>query len=264
MSAIDHPAYVEALGGARPAARPKGHGHAGRVERGELWASLHDVAGLLRVRALLPPQAGRMLFRHRHLKLGQRLFTAGARCDALYAVNAGFLKLVLPDGVAAERVLSFPMKGDLLGVDGLADGQHRCEAVALSECDVIALDRATGHAGDVGPAFEALILAGVSRTAGRDYPVLALSGSSAADARLARFLTMLSDRMAALGFSGHRIRLHMTRHEIGSYLGLSLETVSRAFTALSAAGLVRVDHREVEIPSVEALRAASRPHGHPH
>lgn len=264
MNAVDHPVSIEALGAARPTAHAKGHGHAGEVARGDLWASLHDVAGLLRVRAMLPPEAARTLLRHRHLRLGQRLYTAGARCDALYAVNAGFLKLVLPDGVAAERVLAFPMKGDLIGADGLADGQHHCEAVALSECDVIVLDRAMGRAAEIGPAFEALMLAGVGRTLGRDYPVLALSGSSGADARLARFLVMLSDRMAALGFSGHRIRLHMTRHEIGSYLGLSLETVSRAFTALSAAGLVRVDHREVEIPSLDALRAASRPHGHAH
>ena len=98
----------------------------------------------------------------------------------------------------------------------------------------------------------------MSRELGREHAVLSLLGTLGAEARVARFLVMLSERFSSLGFSPNRFNLRMTRQEIGSYLGLTLETVSRAFSGLHAAGLIKVEQKAIEIKSLDKLRTIER------
>lgn len=112
---------------------------AGRQKNGKLWSNLRDVCSLLRIPAPnnTPVSNEEILFQHVQFKTGQRIHTIGQPFEMLYIVNSGFLKTVMIDELGNEQVLSFPMKSDLLGVDGIHSKFHTSEAVALSDCDLI-------------------------------------------------------------------------------------------------------------------------------
>ena len=111
---------------------------AGRQRQGRLWSNLKEVCELLHV-PVCPVNVDELLFQHVQFKTGQRIHTIGQPFEMLYVVNSGFLKTVLIDEFGNEQVLSFPMKGDLLGVDGIHTRHYSSEAVALSDCDLILL-----------------------------------------------------------------------------------------------------------------------------
>jgi CRP/FNR family transcriptional regulator, anaerobic regulatory protein len=219
------------------------------------WSTLADVCELLRLGINTKDETLDALFQHRHLKAGQQAYGIGQAFEALYIVNAGYLKTVLFDSEGNERVVSFPMKGDLLGSDGICTDHHSTEVVALTDCDVIVIPfkqlLSLGHACQ---ELEHLVYRVVSRQIVQENINLATLGSLRSDARVARFLAMEADRHAALQYSSQSFRLRMTRREIGSYLGLTLETVSRSMTALDAAGIINVDQRDIKILKPQSLR----------
>ncbi|MGL4576857.1 MAG: Crp/Fnr family transcriptional regulator [Burkholderiaceae bacterium] len=231
----------------------------GQPGRGALWSTMADVCRLLRLETKTQYAGQETLFQHRRLKPGQRLYHAGQAFEALYLVNSGYLKTLIVDGEGNERVLSFPMKGDLLGSDGICKDCHASEVTALSDCDLIVIPFrqlvALGHACD---EFEQVIYRVISRELVQEHINLATLGALQSDARVAHFIAMQAERHAALGFSPRAFLLRMTRREIGSYLGLTLETVSRSLSALHSAGVIRIDQRDVEILKPEALRAVRR------
>jgi CRP/FNR family transcriptional regulator len=112
---------------------------AGRQRPGKLWSNLKEVCDLLHIPLVASVVDEELLFQHLQFKTGQRIHSLGQPFDALYIVNSGFLKTVLIDELGGEQVLSFPMRGDILGVDGIYTKQYSSEAVALSDCDVIVL-----------------------------------------------------------------------------------------------------------------------------
>jgi CRP/FNR family transcriptional regulator len=112
---------------------------AGRQRQGRLWSNLKEVCDILHIPAAASMANEELLFQHVQFKTGQRIHTIGQPFDTLYIVNSGFLKTVLIDEFGNEQVLSFPMKGDLLGVDGIHSRHYSSEAVALSDCDLILL-----------------------------------------------------------------------------------------------------------------------------
>jgi CRP/FNR family transcriptional regulator len=195
------------------------------------------------------------LFQHRRLKPGQQIYNDGQAFEALYLVNAGYFKTVMFDSDGNTRVCSFPMKGDLLGSDGISNDRHATDVVALSDCDVIVIPfgqlLTLGHA---CKALEHLVYRAVSRQIMSDHINMATLGILRSDARVARFLNMQAQRHAVLKFSAQAFQLRMTRREIGSYLGLTLETVSRSMSALDAAGIIKIHQRDVLILQPEALR----------
>lgn len=195
-------------------------------------------------------------FQHRRLKPGEQVYGIGQAFEALYVVNAGFLKTLILDSEGNERVVSFPMKGDLLGSDGIYADRHANETIALSDCDLIIIPfkqlLSLGHA---SLELEHIIYRIVSRQIVLDNTNLAALGSLRSDARVARFLAMEADRHGALKFSSQSFRLRMTRREIGSYLGLTLETVSRSISALDAAGIITADQRDITILKPSSLRS---------
>ncbi len=233
----------------------------GWQRQGKLWSNLKELCDVLRI----PPTSAsliadeELLFQHVQFKTGQRIHTIGQSFDALYIVHSGFLKTVLIDEYGNEQVLSFPMKGDLFGVDGIHTRRYASEAVALSNCDLILLPfKKLTALGRTHLEFEHAIYSVMSRELVREQAMISMLGALSAEARVARFLVSLSDRYADMGYSSKLFNLRMTRHEIGSYLGLTLETVSRTLSAFNEIGLITVDQRSIGIKDPDALKTLRR------
>ncbi|MDB5840748.1 MAG: Transcriptional regulator [Herminiimonas sp.] len=225
----------------------------------KLWSNLSDVCTLLRINISSSITDDDFRFQHVHFKPGQRIHTVGQPFDMLYIVNSGFLKTVMIDESGNEQVISFPMKGDLFGIDGIHNRQYTSEAVALSSCDIILVPfKKFAAMGRTHADLETAIYSVMSRELTREQAMVSMLGSLCAEARVARFLVSLSDRFSALGYSGKEFNLRMTRHEIGSYLGLTLETVSRTLSAFNDIGLISVDQRAIAINDLHALKTLRR------
>jgi len=232
---------------------------AGRQRQGRLWSNLKEVCELLHIPAAPSMMNEELLFQHVQFKTGQRIHTIGQPFDTLYIVNSGFLKTVLIDEFGNEQVLSFPMKGDMLGVDGIHTRHYSSEAVALSDCDLILLPfKKLTALGRVHMELENMMYGVMSRELVREQAMIGMLGALSAEARVARFLISLAERFAAMGYSSKLFNLRMTRHEIGSYLGLTLETVSRTLSAFNEIGLISVDQRTIGIKDAEALKSLRR------
>jgi len=223
----------------------------------KLWSSLTELAKLLGIPAFV--KDGDTQFQHVQYKAGQRIHTIGQSFDTLYVVYSGFIKSVIIDDAGHEQVVAFPMKGDLLGVDGIHGGVHTTEAVALTACEVILVPFKTLTAlGRSQPDLELAIYGVMGRELAREQSLIGALGSLGAEARVARFLAFMSSRFEEMGYSGKQFNLRMTREEIGNYLGLTLETISRTLSAFAAAGLISVELRNVVLHDIPALRTLRR------
>lgn len=232
---------------------------AGWQRQGKLWSNLKELCDVLRIPSAAIHTDEELLFQHVQFKTGQRIHTIGQPFDTLYIVHSGFLKTVLIDEFGNEQVLSFPMKGDLFGVDGIHTKRYASEAVALSNCDLILLPfKKLTQLGRAHAEFEHAMYSVMSRELVREQAMVSMLGALSAEARVARFLVNLSERYADMGYSSKLFNLRMTRHEIGSYLGLTLETVSRTLSAFNEIGLITVDQRSIGIKDLEALRTLRR------
>lgn len=190
----------------------------------------------------------------RKIKRQQHLYRAGDPFEAIYAIRIGWFKtdVVLEDG--REQVTGFQMTGEMLGLDGISTETHSCNAVALedSEVCVIAYDKLE-ELSRVVLGLQHQFHKVMSREIVRDHGVMMLLGSMRAEERLAAFLLNLSQRLTARGFSPAEFHLRMTRDEIGSYLGLKLETVSRAFSKFQEEGIIAVQQKHVRIVDIDKL-----------
>jgi CRP/FNR family transcriptional regulator, anaerobic regulatory protein len=200
-----------------------------------------------------------LVFAHRRLKFGQALYRAGESFQAIYLVRAGFLKtvVVLEDG--REQVTGLYMSGDVLGMDGIASGTHASDAIALADSDicVVPYERLEAMSDDERPMRRHLHRL-LSHEIVREQRMMLLLGTMSAEERVAAFLLNLSQRFSARGFSGSEFVLRMTREEIGSLLGMKLETVSRIFSRLQRDTLIEIEGKHVRIVSIEGLRELMR------
>lgn len=192
----------------------------------------------------------------RKLKKGQALFRAGDPFTAFYAIRLGTFKsrVFTPDG--KDQVTGFQMAGEVLGLEGISMDRHACDAVALEDSEVCVIDY--HHFQTLATEFAPLqkhFHRVMSREILRDRNMMLLLGSMNAEQRLAAFLLNLIQRQQARGFSGHEMLLRMTREEMGNYLGLKLETVSRTLSRLADEGLIQVEQRHIRILQAPALRA---------
>ena len=192
----------------------------------------------------------------RPLKRGEYLYRSGGELQSLYAVRTGFMKSCVLHDDGREQVAGFHMAGELLGMDAIGTSKHMCDAIALEDSDIceIPFGDLEQLSRDI-PTLQRHFHRIMSREIARDYGVMLLLGSMRAEERLAAFLLNLSQRFAARGYSALRFNLRMTRGEIGSYLGLKLETISRAFSHFQDSGLVAVQNKSIEIKDLERLRA---------
>jgi CRP/FNR family transcriptional regulator len=195
-----------------------------------------------------------IVYARRRIKRGESLFGAGDEFRCLYAVRSGFFKTSLVDREGREQVTGFFMGGELLGMDGLGSGHHKDGAVALEDSDVCVMPYSliVEMAREL-PSLQRRMHSVLAREIVRDHGVMLLLGSMSAEERLAAFLINLSRRFLRRGYSGSSFLLRMTREEIGSYLGLKLETVSRLLSAFHKDGLLDVRQKQVSIVDIQGL-----------
>jgi CRP/FNR family transcriptional regulator len=187
---------------------------------------------------------------------GEMLFRAGDEFQSLYAVRTGFFKTCVSSEDGRDQVTGFQMAGELLGLDGISSDVHHCDAVALEDSSVCVIPYSQLE----GLSREFTVLQHsfhkiMSREIVCDHGVMLLLGNMRAEERLAAFLLNLTQRLQARGFSASSLVLRMTREEIGSYLGLKLETVSRTFSKFHEEGLMEVKQRQLRILDQAALQA---------
>jgi CRP/FNR family transcriptional regulator len=191
--------------------------------------------------------------RRKTLARGEALYRRGDPFRGIIAVKAGTAKLLSQDRLGEEYVTAFLLPGELLGFDGLSGEVHQCSAVALetlSYCEISAsqMDKLCREMPK--------LLRELFRHAGKRIDSatdLALLTKRPAEARIAAFLTDLSERLRQRGFSGLEFRLSLSRQEIGEYLGMALETVSRVFSQFDALGVIEIRNRNVRILDGEGL-----------
>jgi CRP/FNR family transcriptional regulator, anaerobic regulatory protein len=190
----------------------------------------------------------------RTVKRGEALFHAGDPFQSLYAVRTGFFKTRVSSEDGRDQVTGFQMAGELLGLDAISQDRHTCDAVALEDSQVCVihytqLEHLSREFTELQNSFHKIM----SREIVRDHGVMLLLGSMRAEERLAAFLLNLTQRLQARGFSPSSLILRMTREEIGSYLGLKLETVSRTFSKFQDDGLLEVKQRQIRILDQDGL-----------
>jgi CRP/FNR family transcriptional regulator len=190
----------------------------------------------------------------RKIKRGSALFRNGEKFNSLYAIRTGFFKTCVASEDGRDQVTGFQMAGEIIGLDGIVNDHHTCDAVALEDAEVCVMpfDRIEDLSREIN-GLQRHVHKIMSREIVREHGVMLLLGSMRAEERLAAFLLNLVQRLHARGFSQSELILRMTREEIGSYLGLKLETVSRTFSKFVEDGIVEVKQRHVRILDTDAL-----------
>ena len=191
----------------------------------------------------------------RRIARGGSLYREGDSFEYLYAVRSGAFKTVSVSRHGDEKVTGFHLAGELMGLDAISVGRHGFSAVALEDSEVCAMPFAALERLSLKvPVLQHQLFRAISGDISRDQGLMLLLGSMTAEQRLAAFLLSLSRRYQRLGFAAERFVLRMTREEIGNYLGLTLETVSRLFSRFQKEGLVAVHQREIELRNAARLR----------
>ena len=181
---------------------------------------------------------------------------AGAQFESLYAVRSGFFKSYVLAEDGREQVTGFQMAGDIVGLESIEADAHGTTVEALDDSIVCvipfaALERTAGRL----PGLQRQLFRMLSREIARDQSMMMLLGTMHAEGRVAAFLLNLSQRFHQRGYADAEFNLRMTREEIGSYLGLKLETVSRVFSRLQQSRLIDVQNRHVRIRDVTGLKS---------
>ncbi|MGE0387766.1 MAG: Crp/Fnr family transcriptional regulator [Gammaproteobacteria bacterium] len=187
---------------------------------------------------------------------GERLYRNGAPANTMFVIRSGSYKTVISTAVGHEQVIDFMGSGDLLGLDGVGSGAYRLDAVALEDGHVCALPWFTllKLAREV-PALQERLFALLADQGVREREALAILGSLGAKERVSAFLLQQSEGHARRGYSSRRFVMRMSRNEIASYLGLTLETVCRKLACLAAEGTIRLAGRELEIVDFDRLNS---------
>lgn len=198
--------------------------------------------------------------KRRRIKQGELLYSSGDIFSSLYAIRTGFFKTCVISEDGREQVTGFQMAGEIIGMDGIVSDHHNCSAVALEDAEVCVMPFSDiENLSRELPGLQRHVHKIMSREIVRENGVMMLLGNMRAEERLAAFLLNLVQRLHARGLSQSELVLRMTREEIGSYLGLKLETVSRAFSKFSEEGIIEVKQRYVKILAPEALKKIFNP-----
>ncbi|CAM5798139.1 Crp/Fnr family transcriptional regulator [Rhizobacter fulvus] len=210
------------------------------------------IAALGQLNTALAPQ-------RRVVHAGDVIYQAGERFGNLYVLNAGFIKIVNLTSDGREQVVGLKFRGDWLGFDGIANGQYSCDAVAMDTGEVWTIRYDALLAACVQqPALLNVLHEAMSREIAQDRNSLMSVCTLPADARVAEFLHYWAGSLARRGLRADQITLRMTRAEIGNYLGMTLETVSRALSKLARGQVIAFPEkgrRDIRIPDIRALSA---------
>lgn len=192
----------------------------------------------------------------RRVAKDEPLYKMGEPFRNLYAIRFGHFKTYQINARGDQQVTGFQMAGELLGMDAISSGYHSCDAVALEDSEVCEipfnrLEELFGHVPNLLRHFHRIM----SQEITREQNVMLLLGNMRADQRFSAFLTNLSARYAARGYSPNSFQLRMSREDIGNYLGLTIESVSRLLSRFKKQGLIKVDKREMTLLEPARLKA---------
>lgn len=194
-----------------------------------------------------------LVLSRRRMRRGEVLFRQGDAGAGVYVVRAGSLKTSVCASEGPEQVVGFHLAGEVIGLQGWATARHASTAVALEDTEVALLPRTEGWNAQAFPLEQALQrLLGREVERAQSHLMLATRGS--ADQRVAGFLLDLSQRMLARGYSATEFVLRMTRADLGNYLALQIETVSRSLRSLQDQRLLEVDGRLLRITDLQRLQ----------
>lgn len=203
------------------------------------------------------------LIQHRPtIQRGGFLYQANSPFTSLYAIRRGFFKTLVLTRDGREQITGFHMPGDIMGINAISSNQHPCFAVALEDSEVceIPFTRLESLTREL-PTLQRHLHCIMSREVVHDQGMMMILGNMSAEERLAAFLMYLSMRYQVRGYARNRFHLAMTRGEIGNFLGMKLETVSRTFSKLHTRELIRVNKKQVELLDIDALKQlANDPH----
>ncbi|UTW01729.1 fumarate/nitrate reduction transcriptional regulator Fnr [Amphritea atlantica] len=190
----------------------------------------------------------------RPLKKGEHLFHQGEPFSSVYAIRAGTIKTYTLTNEGEEQITGFYFPGEMVGMSGFDSEQYPVSAKMLETTTVceIPFERLDELSGQM-PELRRQILRTLSKEIRDDQQMMLLLSKKNAEQRVATFLVKLSTRYKARGYSASQFRLSMSRNEIGNYLGLAVETVSRIFTRFQKMELVRVDGKEIELSNLEEI-----------
>ena len=198
----------------------------------------------------------RLVAARRKVARGETMFRAGDRADSLFAVRTGFFKTLARSHQGEEQVTGFQMAGELIGLSGIETGFHEVDAVALEDSQVCVIPLADLEALErEAPALQARFHRMMSHEIAIGHQAMLQLGSMHADERVAAFLLNLMHRLGARGFSATSLHLRMSRDEIGSFLGLTAETVSRTLSSFQANGLLVVRQRLITVTDASGLQS---------
>lgn len=206
-------------------------------------------------------QLDAIIERKQPISRGEHLFQTGDGFRCLYAVRSGSLKTYTTSEDGAEQVMGFHLPGELLGLDAIANSRHPLSAKALetsSLCEIPFTDLEL--LSQQLPSLQHQMLRVMSQEIRDDEQNMVILGQKSAEERLAAFLISLSNRLQKRGFSANQFNLSMSRGDIGNYLGLALETVSRLFSRFQNEGLLRVDRKHIELLNRDKLCIYSGTH----
>jgi len=193
---------------------------------------------------------------HRSLiKRKDYLHHAGSAFKSIYLINRGFLKTAVTDGHGREQTIGFPTAGDLIGLEAIGAGRYNCNTVALEDSRVCGMRYSHFEelARDI-PALQQHFHRLIGQEISRNLRMTHLLRGLGAEDRVATFLLNLSRRFAARGSSGTRFRMPMSRRDIASFLGLKLETVSRALSHFGNLQIIAIKSKDIEIANLARLR----------
>jgi CRP/FNR family transcriptional regulator, anaerobic regulatory protein len=196
-----------------------------------------------------------LAYGRRKIRAGERLYNEGDPFEYLFEVRSGNLKSSLTTGRGKEQVSAFHMAGELIGLDGIAYGHHASSATALEDTEVCAISYAfITELAIRNNGFHRTLMKQLSRDTVDQVHFHVRLGGLSSGKRVAAFLLNWSQRMASRGYSPSEFHLRMSRADIASYLGLTLETVCRNFSVFQKSGLLKVEQRHVRIVNLPGLR----------
>ncbi|VWB95348.1 Crp/Fnr family transcriptional regulator [Burkholderia lata] len=207
--------------------------------------------------ALTPDDFARvdaMICTTRHIKRGDTLYRAGDTFNSIYAVRTGSFKTVVMHRDGDAQVTGFQIAGESLGLDGVHTGRHNGDAIALEDSTVCIIP--FGQLEQMCREVQSMqhhVYQMMSGEIVRESALMLLLGTMSAEQRVAAFLLNLSTRFKARGYSAAEFVLRMTRDEIGEYLGMKLETVSRMLSKFQQKGLVAAQGKQIRIVDSEGL-----------
>ena len=194
----------------------------------------------------------------RRISKGASLVNAGDQFHNIYAIRSGSFKGVVVGEEGQEQITGFSMAGDVIGLDGIDTDRHTLTITSLEDSEVCTVPFAPlQRLGSLSPNIQRQVFRIFSREIGREHSVMLLLGTMTSDQRIATFILSLSQRFALRGFSPLEFNFRMSRIDIGSYLGLTIETVSRSLSRFQEKGIISVRQRELSILQMEQLKALS-------